>query len=144
MARQETKSAIRSSEVTQIGALENNPLKFSPSIEDAMKVMLGEKTRSYLDAQKTVEQSFADLQKHQLYTFNAMQQALTALIEDLDPENIAGATSKDGGLASIVSSRRAKLWDIYVERFRSKSSAQQRGMVGAFMLLFADMYDRQG
>ena len=73
-----------------------------------------------------------------------MQQALSALIEDLDPENIAGATSKDGGLASIVSSRRAKLWDIYVERFRSKSGAQQRGMVGAFMLLFADMYDRQG
>lgn len=144
MARQETKSAIRSSEVTHIGALENNPLKFSPSIEDALKVMFGEKTRSYLDARQTVEQSFTDLEKHQLYTFNAMQQALTSLIEDLDPEHIAGDTSKDGGLAGIVSSRRAKLWDTYVERFRSKSSGHQRGMVGAFMILFAEKYDQQG
>ena len=143
LARQETKSAIRSSEVTQIGALENNPLKFSPTIEDALKVMFGEKTRSYLDAGKTLEQSFADLQKHQLYTFNAMQQALAALIKDLEPETIAGDTPKDGGLASLGSSRRAKLWDIYVERFRSKSAGHQQGMVGAFMLLFADMYDRQ-
>lgn len=144
LARQETKSAIRSSEVTHIGALENNPLKFSPSVEDALKIMFGEKTRSYLDAQQTIEQSFGDLQRHQLYTFNAMQQALTALIEDLDPEHIAGDTSQDGGLAKLVSSRRAKLWDTYVERFRSKSSGHQRGMVGAFMLLFAEMYDRQG
>ena len=142
-ARQETKSAIRSSEVTSIAALENNPLKFSPSVEDAMKIMFGEKTRSYLDAQQTVEQSFGDLQRHQLYTFNAMQQALTTLIDDLDPERIAGDTSEEGGLAGLVSSRRAKLWDTYVERFRSKSS-HQRGMVGTFMLLFAEMYDRQG
>lgn len=127
-----------------IGALENNPLKFSPSPEDALRIMFGEKTRSYLDATETVEKSFGDLQRHQLQTFGAMQQALSELIEDLDPENIAGATSKDGGLASIVSSRRAKLWDTYVERFTAVSSMHERGMIDAFMILFAEKYDRQG
>ncbi len=144
LARAETKSAMRSSERTMIGALENNPLKFSPSPEDAMRVMFGEKTRSYLDAAQTVEQSFGDLQKHQVQTFGAMQQALQALIDDLDPESIAGATSKDGGLAGLVSSRRAKFWDTYVERFNAKSSRHERGMIDAFMILFAEMYDRQG
>lgn len=143
-ARAETKSAMRSSERTMIGAMENNPLKFSPSPEDAMRIMFGEKTRSYLDARQTLDASFGDLQRHQMQTFAAMQQALAALIEDLAPETIAGATAKDGGLASLVSSRRAKLWDTYVERFNSKAARHERGMIDAFMILFSEMYDRQG
>lgn len=143
-ARDETKSAIRSSERTMIGALENNPLKFSPTPEDALRIMFGEKSRSYLDASQTLDQSFADLQKHQMQTFAAMQSALQVLIEDLDPENIAGATSSEGGLAGLVSSRRAKFWDTYVERFKAKSAHHDQGMIDAFMILFAKMYDRQG
>ncbi len=72
-----------------------------------------------------------------------MQSALQVLIEDLDPETIAGATAKDGGLAGLVSSRRAKFWDTYVERFKAKSAHHDRGMIDAFMILFAEMYDRQ-
>jgi type VI secretion system protein ImpI len=142
-ARAETKSAMRSSERTMIGALENNPLKFSPTPEDALRIMFGAKTRSYLDATQTVESSFRDLQQHQVQTFAAMQQALQALIEDLDPNSIEEATSKDGGLAGIVGSRRAKFWDTYVERFRAKSARHERGLIDAFMILFAEMYDRQ-
>lgn len=144
LARAETKGAMRSSERTMIGALENNPLKFSPTPEDALKLMFGEPTRSYLDAEKTVEQSFADLQKHQMQTFVAMQQALQALIEDMSPERIEGDTSEDSGLAKLVGSRRAKFWDTYVERFKAKSSRHERGMIDAYMVLFAEMYDRQG
>lgn len=142
-ARAETRSAMRSTQRTMIGALENNPLKFSPTPEDAMRIMFGEKTRSYLDANQTIDQSFGDLINHQTRTFQAMQMALQVLIEDLDPETIAGATAKDGGLASIVSSRRAKHWDTYVERFNAKSKHHEQGMIDAFMILFAEMYDRQ-
>ena len=144
LARAETKSAMRSTERTMIGALENNPLKFSPTAEDALKLMFGAPTRSYLDAEKTLEASFGDLQKHQMQTFAAMQQALQALIDDLSPDTISGATSKDGGLAALVSSRRAKFWDTYVERFNAKAGRHERGMIDAFMILFSEMYDRQG
>lgn len=143
LARAETKSAIRSSERTMINALENNPLKFSPTSEDAMRIMFGAKSRSYLDAGATLQSSFDDLQRHQIQTFAAMQQALHALIEDLDPKNIEGATSEESGLAALVTSRRAKFWDTYVERFRAKSARNERGMTDAFMVLFAEMYDRQ-
>ncbi len=143
LARAETKSAIRSSERTMINALENNPLKFSPTPEDALRIMFGAKSRSYLDAPATVAASFDDLQRHQIQTFAAMQGALQALIEDLDPKNIADATAEDSGLAALVGSRRAKFWDTYVERFRAKSARHERGMIDAFMILFAEMYDRQ-
>lgn len=143
-ARDETKNAMRSSQRTMIQAMENNPLKFSPTPEDAMRIMFGEKVRSYLDARQTVEASFNDLKAHQMMTFTAMQQALQALIEDLDPEKISGATASDGGLAGLVSSRRAKLWDTYAERYKAKAGRHERGMIDAFMILFAEMYDRHG
>jgi len=143
-ARDETKNAMRSSQRTMIQAMENNPLKFSPTPEDAMRIMFGEKVRSYLDARETLESSFNDLKSHQMMTFNAMQQALQALIEDLDPDRISEGTASEGGLAGLVSSRRAKLWDMYCERYKSKAGRHERGMIDAFMILFAEMYDRQG
>jgi type VI secretion system protein ImpI len=142
-ARAETKSAMRSADRTMIAALENNPLKFSPTPEEALRIMFGAGTRSYLDARAAIESSFGDLQRHQVQTFGAMQQALQALVDDLDPSTIEAATPEDGGLAGMVGSRRAKLWNTYVERFRAKSGRHERGMVDAFMLLFAEMYDRQ-
>ena len=63
-------------ERTMIGAIENNPLKFSPTPEDALRIMFGAESRSYLDARATVEASFGDLQRHQVQTFAAMQASL--------------------------------------------------------------------
>lgn len=142
-ARDETKGAMRSADRTMIGAIQNNPLKSLPTTDDAMKIMLGPSTDSYLGALPAIERGFADLQDHQMRVFGAMQQALGALIKDLSPDGIAETTPGDGGLAKIVSSRRAKLWDIYVERYKAKASRHERGMVDAFMLLFAEMYDAQ-
>lgn len=144
VARDETKNAMRSTQRTMIQAMENNPLKFSPSAEDALRIMFGEKVSSYLDARQTLEASFDDLKSHQMMTFNAMQMALQALIEDLDPEKIAEGTASEGGLAGLVSSRRAKLWDMYTERYKAKAARHERGLIDAFMILFAQMYDQQG
>lgn len=141
VARDETKGAMRSANRTMIGLAENNPLKHSPTVEEALKIMLGPETSSFLGLRQTVEQSFQNLKDHQFRTFNAMQAALQEVFEDLSPEGVAGTTPEDGGLAALVSSRRAKLWDIYVERFRSKAGRHEKGMLGAFMLLFAEFYD---
>ena len=47
-----------------VQAIDNNPLKFAPSTEDAMRIMFGPPTQSYLDATRAIEQSFADLKEH--------------------------------------------------------------------------------
>ena len=39
-----------------VRAIENNPLKFSSSVEEALAIMFGPPTRQYLDAQATIEQ----------------------------------------------------------------------------------------
>jgi type VI secretion system protein ImpI len=142
--RAESKRLARSSDHTMIQALDNNPLKFSPTAEDALRVMFGRPASGYLDASATLQQSFRDLKVHQLKTYGAMQQALRMLIEDLDPELIEEGVSPDKGISGLLGSHKAKLWDTYVARWRVKTAAHEDGLVDAFMLHFAECYDRSG
>jgi len=141
-ARQQAKRLTHSSHQTTIEALNNNPLKFAPTIEDAMRIMFGPKTRGYLDARGTLVQSFNDVKRHQVRTYAAMQHAVKLMAEELDPARIEAKSDSDRGLASIISSRKARLWDIYVARWQARTEHQQDGMLAAFMDYFADCYDR--
>jgi type VI secretion system protein ImpI len=142
-ARVQAKRLARSSSHTMIEAFNNNPLKFSPSAEDAIRIMFGPTTRSYLDAYRAFAQSFDDLKSHQIKTYSAMQHALITLMEDLDPQTIE-REAEDRGIASLVTSRKAKLWDAYVARWQAKTRRESGGMIDSFMLNFAEYYDREG
>jgi type VI secretion system protein ImpI len=125
-----------------VQALENNPLKFTGSPEDALAIMFGSPSRSYLDARATIERSFADVKAHQMLTFGAMQNALEALFEDLAPDKIDSGAESDRGFSALVGSRKTKLWDIYVERWRAKTKRSDGRLTEAFMAHFAEAYDR--
>ncbi|MET3694256.1 type VI secretion system-associated FHA domain protein TagH [Methylobacterium goesingense] len=141
-ARAETKRAARATSQTSIQALDNNPLKFAPTVEDAMRIMLGRPTSGYLDARRTLEAGFRDLKTHQIKTYSAMQNALRLLLDDLDPDTIADADEGDRGLAGLLGSRKARLWDVYATRWDALASQHEDGMVDAFLIFFADCYDR--
>ena len=140
----ETKRVARTGGHTMIQALDNNPLKFSPTIDDALKIMLGPPSSGYLDARRALEQSFKDLKIHQVKTFSAMQHALRLLTEDLDPEAIEESVGDDRGLGALLGSKKAKLWDVYVARWDTLTSPHEDGIVDAFMMFFAECYDRGG
>ncbi len=141
-SRAESKTLMRSSSRTMVRAFENNPLKFAATPDEALAIMFGPPTRSYLDAKAAIEMSFADVKAHEVLTFGAMQAALDALFEDLAPERIDRSVESDHGLASLVGSRKAKLWDIYLERWRAKTKRSDGRLAEAYMTLFAEAYDR--
>ena len=141
-SRAESKTLMRSSSRTMVRALENNPLKFTGSPEEALAIMFGPPTRSYLDARAAIESSFADIKSHEVLTFGAMQAALEALFDDLAPERIDRSVESDRGLGGLVGSRKAKLWDVYVERWRAKTKRSDGRLLEAYMALFAQAYDR--
>jgi type VI secretion system protein ImpI len=141
-ARVEAKRLARSASHTTIQALDNNPLKFSPTADDALRIMFGPRTRSYLDAQQALEQSFSDLKAHQVRTYSAMQQALRMLAADIDPQAIDKDTAADRGIGAVIASRKAKLWDAYVTRWNAKTRGFDGGLVDAFMVYFAECYDK--
>lgn len=143
-ARLEAKRLARSAHQTTIQAADNNPLKFSPTAHDALRLMFGPPTRSYLGPAPALRQSFGDLKKHQLDTLAAMQGAVRMLVEDLDPDRIEEAVEPDRGLSALIASRKAKLWDAYVARWRAKAHRHDDGLIGAFMFYFPQCYDRNG
>jgi type VI secretion system protein ImpI len=141
-ARFEAKRMARSSHQTQISGLDNNPLKFSPSTDDALKIMFGPPSKSYLDATRTLTTSFADIKTHQLETFAAMQAAVLELTDDFDPKKIDAATGPESTLGQLVGSRKARAWDNFVARWNAKAMRQDNGILGAFMEYFSRNYDR--
>ncbi|HUG61236.1 MAG TPA: type VI secretion system-associated FHA domain protein TagH [Methylomirabilota bacterium] len=142
VARAETKSLVRSSSHTVIKAFDNNPLKFTPSSEEALRIMFGPPSRNYLGAGPAVEQGFSDLKRHQAETYSAMQSALEMLLKDLAPGAIESATEADKGIGGLVGSRKAKLWDTFAARWRALSQRSDERLLDAFMRMFAESYDR--
>lgn len=140
-ARAEAKRVARTTNQTMIQALDNNPLKFAPTVDDALRIMLGRPSGGYLDCRRALEASFRDLKVHQVKTFSAMQHAARLLLDDLAPDAIAGADEGDRGLGGLLGSRKARLWDVYASRWNAVASAQEDGMAGAFTILFAECYE---
>jgi type VI secretion system protein ImpI len=81
------------------------------------------------------------LKKHQIKTYVAMQQAVTMLMKDMDPAAIEAASQSDRGLAGMVGSRKARLWDIYVARWQAHAKRHDNGILDTFMDYFARCYD---
>jgi type VI secretion system protein ImpI len=143
-ARRQAKVMARSSSHTTIQAIDNNPLKFCPSAPDALRMMFGPATSGYLDAHRAIGQGFEDLKTHQLKTYSAMQHALTKLMADFDPEAIARDTDEGRGIAGLLVSRKAKLWDAYEAQWEAKIGRAGGGPIEVFMAYFAEAYDRDG
>jgi type VI secretion system protein ImpI len=141
-ARAQSKGAMRSANQTMVQALDNNPVRFAPTTDDALRIMFGPRTKSYLDAQNTVENSFADIKKHQAMVFSAMQTALRDLLADLDPDQIESTIQADKGVASLLKSRQAKLWEHYRTTWKAKAGKTEHGMLDVYMRLFAEAYDK--
>jgi len=140
-ARQQAKRLARSPNQTTVQALNNNPLKFAPTPDDALRIMFVAQSRGYLDAERAFAQGFDDLKVHQIRTYAAMQQAVALLMRDLDPASIEAGFKSDRGLAGMVGSRKAQLWDVYVARWQAQTQRHDNGTLDTFMDYFARCYD---
>jgi type VI secretion system protein ImpI len=139
--RQQAKRLARSPNQTSVQAIDNNPLKFAPTAEDALRIMFSVQSRSYLDAERAFAQGFDDLKKHQIKTYVAMQRAVTLLMKDVDPQEIEAASGADRGIAGMIGSRKARLWDIYMARWQAHAQRHDNGILDTFMDYFARCYE---
>lgn len=125
------------------GATDNNPLKFLPDAEQAMDALFLRQRAGFLVGADGFDAALWDLRRHQSALFAALQPALLALLEDLDPSRI-DAENKGNGL---IGNRKSKCWDDFVARWDSKT-ASENGILDEFIRLFAQAYrkahDREG
>ena len=117
----------------------NNPLKFARTPEQAIAMMLNPPERGFMPADRAIEDSFRDLQAHQMATLKAMQGALRTTLDRFSPKAIRSRASVTGFLAKIFPAlAEAQLWRAYEREF----SGVALGSDEAFMDLFAKEFRR--
>ena len=137
-ARAEAKAISRSGGRTMVKATENNPLKFLPTSEEALQVMLSPRGKSYLNAQETLDSSFTDLKQHHFALLAAMQATVVEFFNELSPEAVEKASDAK---KSLLGGGKGKMWDDLVKRWAAKTRKRENGMLDAFLESFAEHYD---
>ncbi len=133
-ARAELKSQFRVS-VTTMRAVNNNPLKFTPSVDDAIKLMLAPTHPGFLAPKEAVREGFSDIMNHQMAMTAGIQAALAEILHGFDPVPIE-KTQGEG----VLFQKKAKCWEYYVERYPQLKAVAQEEFFGD---AFVDAYEKQ-
>ena len=120
---------------TVVGSSGVNPLKFMPSVEDALAMMLTGRSAGYTDAPTSIELAIQDLARHHVDSWRGIQAALRRMVDCFDPKVFETELEQRGLLEKLLAGgRRSKLWELYEQRYREIArSAETRflGEVGA-------------
>lgn len=104
---------------TVIQAAENNPLKFAPSIEEALRLMLRDRGDAYLRGEEAARSALADLRQHEEALQQATHRAVRDFVERFDPDELKRRF--DQGLkrpALLASANKLKYWELYEETYQ--------------------------
>ena len=117
--RARMKDALRIPQ-TIIQASQNNPLKFSPGVAEALRYLLGERGESYLPPEKAVRAAFSDVKNHQNALFKAMVHAVRDFGERFDPDELRDRF--DRGLKRsplLAGANKLRYWELYEETYQT-------------------------
>ena len=128
---------------TMIQGQQNNPLKFSPSTQDALKYLLGDRSESYLSATEAVRGAFDDLKAHQKAVPGAMFLALKEYLEQFDPDELSLRFDQQGKRGSLLSGAgKPRYWEQYKECFETLMRSDDGRLPNAFNDEFSRAYLR--
>ena len=120
----------------------NNPLKFARSPERVLAQLLNPPERGFMGAADAVEDSFRDLQAHQMATLAAMQGALRATLDRFSPAAIRRRAEMRGVLARILpGARNATLWEAYEREFEGVAKGSDEAFMDVFAKAFKAAYE---
>lgn len=138
--RADLKSRLRLTQTT-IQPSENNPLKFSASVDEALMKLLDPHGSRYLGAVESIRSSFADLRTHQAALMAAIQAAVDELMTRIEPSELQDRF--DRGLkrgAILGAANRMKYWDLYIEFYQALNQRNEQGLPVLFAEELARTY----
>jgi type VI secretion system FHA domain protein len=129
---------------TVIGAIDNNPLKYSSGRAEAVRALLVRREAGYLPPLAAVEAGFGDLKAHELALLEGVQAAVQALLSQFDPARLEARLADASALALLLQGgKRARLWELYTERYGEIAEAARVRFMGDMDRAFAAAYERK-
>ncbi len=146
VARSALKREMRA-QMTMIVARENNPLKFSPTVEVALQHLLGPPTKGFMPPTQAVRDATDDLRAHQLGVIAGMRAALDGVLQRFDPAQLEAKLTRKSAISSLIpAARKARLWELFQELFtqlQSEATDDFDELFGkAFLRAYEDQLDR--
>jgi len=142
-ARGLTKSEMRA-DVTMIMAQDNNPLKFSPTVEAALTHLLAPQVHGFMPPLRAMKDAYDDLRAHQLGFLAGMRAALEEVLARFGPKELDQRLSVQSMLDDLLPmNRKAKLWDLFIERHAALTAEAREDFNAAFGKAFRRAYEAQ-
>ncbi len=120
---------------------QNNPLKFSASVEEALRKLLDGYSTRHLGPVEALREAFTDLKNHQLAIDAGMQAALNDVLGRVDPVELQERF--DRGLkrnAAAGTINKSKYWELYTEFYPLLNQRDGRGWPAVFTEEFTRAY----
>jgi len=138
-ARQQTKDQFNLG-MTTFKAADNNPLKFSADIEEALQRLFVRRANTkYLGPVEAFQDAFEDMRNHQIAMLVGVRVAFEAMLSEFDPDHLQeqfDRTVKKGALVQMPA--RLRYWELY----RDWIHDMVRDADTSFRELFGDEFGR--
>lgn len=142
-ARDKIKDEFRM-RMTTYKQADNNPLKFSVNVEDALHNLLVKRNAAYLGPVEAFEDAFLDVRNHQMAMLAGVRVAYEAMLAEFDPERLQkdfDPMAKGGNF--LAGGAKAKYWELYRNRFHDMVKDADSSFRHLFGDDFAKAYEEQ-
>jgi type VI secretion system FHA domain protein len=139
--RAEQKNVMRLP-TTTIQPQNNNPLKFSASVEEALNNLLFRDSAEYLSAVDALRETFGDIKQHQQHLLAAVRTAAVDYVGRLDPEELESKVS-NGRSGLMNAANKLKYWDLFKDLYQVVSQHQAGQFPQQFLEELARAYERE-
>ena len=122
---------------------QNNPLKFSANVDDALHNLLVKRNAAYLGTVEAFEDAFADVRNHQMAMLEGIRVAFEATLKAFDPDRLQKEFEKRGKGSLISVGGKLKYWDQYRDKYSDMVSDADTCFRELFGEEFAKAYEEQ-
>jgi len=130
--------------VTRFRVAENNPLKMSVNVDDALHNLLVKRNPAYLGPVDAFQDAFDDLRNHELAMLQGMRAAFEAMIAQLEPDRLEKQFDRQLKRVPFLGAiARYRYWDLYRDLREEMAKDPDARFKKLFGEQFARAYEEQ-
>lgn len=130
--------------MTTMRPVENNPLKFSLNVDDAIHNLFVKRNPGYLQPVDAFREGFRDVSFHQVAMLAGIRTAFNGLLERFEPEGLAETYERKLKRTMLIGmATKLKYWDLYCEQFEEYGRDAEATFQNLFGEAFAKAYFEQ-
>lgn len=138
-----TKREIRA-DVTMIGRRDNNPLKLSPDVGEALTHLLAPRDRGFLPPLSAMKDAYNDLRSHESGLMAGMQAALADVLRRFNPKMLEKQLKQSPMLENLLPMhRKARMWDLFGGVYKEISEDAREDFRSVFGKAFVRAYEER-